>query len=99
MYEIEFSEGVEKDLKKIRVYDRNIILDVAEKQLAHTPNVETKKRKMLVGLVPPFESVPPIWELRVGEYRVFYDVGECERKVYIRAVRKKPPHKTTEEII
>ena len=98
MYEIEFSEGVEKDLKKIRVYDRNIILGAVEKQLAHTPNVETKKRKMLVCLVPPFESAPPLWELRVGEYRVFYDVDEGERKVYVRAARKKPPHKTTEEI-
>ncbi len=99
MHEIEFSEGVEKDLKKIRVYDRNIILSAVEKQLAHTPNVETKKRKMLFGLVPPFQSVPPIWELRVGEYRIFYDVDEGERKVYVRAVRKKPPHKTTEKII
>jgi len=99
MYEIEVSEGVETDLKKIRVYDRNIVLDAVEKQLAHTPNVETKKRKMLVRLVPPFESVPPIWELRAGEYRAFYDVDEGERKVYVRAVRKKPPHKTTEEII
>ena len=99
MYEVEFSEGVEKDLKKIRVYDRNMILDAVEKQLVHTPNVETKKRKMLVSLVPPFESVPPIWELRVGEYRVFYDVDEEEGKVYVRAVRKKPPHKTTEEIL
>jgi len=54
---------------------------------------------MLVSLIPPFESVPPIWELRVGEYRVLYDVDEGERKVYVRAVRKKPPHKTSEEII
>ena len=88
MYEIAFSEGVEKDLKKIRVYDRNIILGAVEKQIAHTPNVETKKRKMLVSLIPPFEPAPPIWELRVGEYRVFYNVDEGERKVYGRAVRK-----------
>ena len=57
------------------------------------------KRKMLVSLIPPFESVPPIRELRVGEYRILYDVDEGERKVYVRAVRKKPPHKTSEEII
>ena len=99
MYEVEFSQGVEKDLKKIRVYDRNRILDAVEKELAHTPNVETRRRKMLVSLVPPFESVPPIWELRVGEYRVFYDVSEEEGKVYVRAVRRKPPHQTTEEIL
>lgn len=50
-------------------------------------------------MIPPFESDPPIWELRVGEFRVFYDVDEIERIVYIRAVRHKPPHKTTEEIL
>ncbi len=43
--------------------------------------------------------VPPIWELRVGEFRIFYDVAEEERKVYVRAVRRKPPHKTTEETL
>jgi mRNA-degrading endonuclease RelE of RelBE toxin-antitoxin system len=35
----------------------------------------------------------------VGEYRVFYDVGEVERVVYVRAIRRKPPHRTTEEIL
>lgn len=41
----------------------------------------------------------PVWELRVGEYRVFYDVDEATAIVYIRAIRHKPPHKTTEEIL
>ena len=27
-------------------------------------------------LAPPWEHVPPVWELRVDEYRVFYDVAE-----------------------
>ncbi len=54
---------------------------------------------MLEGLAPSFEAVPPIWELRVGEYRIFYDVDEDEKKVYVRAIRRKPPHKTTEEIL
>lgn len=39
------------------------------------------------------------WELRVGEYRVFYDVQEQARLVTVRAIRLKPPHKTTEEIL
>jgi hypothetical protein len=29
----------------------------------------------------------------------FYDVVEADRLVIVRAVRKKPPHKTTEEIL
>ena len=99
MYKIKLSESVEKDLKRIKAYDRNIILDAVEEQLSHIPNIETKNRKILVSLIPPFEAVPPIWELRVGEYRVFYDVDEEEQKIYVRAIRKKPPHKTTKEIL
>jgi mRNA-degrading endonuclease RelE of RelBE toxin-antitoxin system len=41
----------------------------------------------------------PVWELRIGEYRVFYDVDEQASLVMVRAIRQKPPHKTTEEII
>jgi hypothetical protein len=54
---------------------------------------------ILVGLVPPWEHIEPVWELRVGEYRVFYDVNEETAVVMIRAIRHKPPHKTTEEIL
>jgi mRNA-degrading endonuclease RelE of RelBE toxin-antitoxin system len=50
-------------------------------------------------LIPPWEYVEPVWELRVGAYRVFYDVEEETDVVMIRAIRYKPPHKTTEEIL
>lgn len=54
---------------------------------------------MLVGLIPPFEATPPVWELRVGQPRVYYDIDEAQKKVYVRAIRRKAPHKTTEEIL
>jgi mRNA-degrading endonuclease RelE of RelBE toxin-antitoxin system len=99
MYEVRFSSGVEKDLRKTKVRDRNVILEAVRKQLGWEPIVETRNRKLLFGLTPPFEAVPPIWELRVGDHRVFYDVDEENRIVYVRAVRKKVPHKTTEDIL
>jgi hypothetical protein len=34
------------------------------------------------------QPVAPIWELRVGEYRVINDVSVDESVVYVRAVRK-----------
>jgi mRNA-degrading endonuclease RelE of RelBE toxin-antitoxin system len=40
-----------------------------------------------------------VWELRVGTYRVFYDVEESERRVIVRAVRRKLPGNTTEDIL
>jgi mRNA-degrading endonuclease RelE of RelBE toxin-antitoxin system len=53
----------------------------------------------LINLVPPWDVAPPVWELRVGQYRVFYDVDEGKKVVYVRAVREKPRGKTTEEIL
>jgi mRNA-degrading endonuclease RelE of RelBE toxin-antitoxin system len=43
--------------------------------------------------------VAPIWELRVGEYRVFYDVSRSESVVYVPAVRKKARGTKTEDIL
>ncbi len=86
-------------MKDIEVFLRQRILDSVDEQLSHVPTRETRSRRILHGLVPPFEADPPIWQLRVGEYRVFYDVDEIDRIVYVRAVRHKPPHRTTEEIL
>jgi len=41
----------------------------------------------------------PVWQLRVGDYPVFYDVDDSEHTVYIRAVREKKTDQTTEDII
>jgi hypothetical protein len=35
----------------------------------------------------------------VGDYRAFYDVDEDAATVYVRAVRRKEPGQTTEDII
>jgi len=42
--------------------------------------------------------VRPVWQLRVGEFRVFYDVDEEQEAVIVRAVRWKG-RKITEEIL
>jgi mRNA-degrading endonuclease RelE of RelBE toxin-antitoxin system len=99
VFEIRFAEGVEEDLRKIRMFYRNQILDAIEEQLAHEPDTSTKNRKLLENLIPPWEGVAPIWELRVGEYRVFYDVAPTESVVYVRAVRRKLRGNKTEDIL
>ena len=98
-YTIDYAEGVSEDLANLRSYERKNILDAIDKQLLHEPTRQTQNRKILVSLIPAWEHVPPVWELRIGEYRVFYDVDEETSTVIIRAVRYKPPHKTTEEIL
>ncbi len=49
---------------------------------------------MLVGLIPPWEHVQPVWQLRVGDFRVFYDVDGLELVVNIRAIRRKERMRT-----
>ena len=99
MFTILYEQDVVDDLRKLRTHNYKRILDSIEEQLLHQPTQPTRNRKPLPGLEPPWEHVEPIWELRVGEYRVFYDVDENAGLVNIRAVRHKPPHKTTEEIL
>ena len=99
MYSIEYAEGVAEDLSDVRASERTRILDHIEAQLTHEPARQTRNRKMLVGLIPPWEHIQPVWELRAGDYRVFYDVDETALLVTVRAIRRKPPHKTTEAIL
>lgn len=99
MFEILYAEDVADDLADLQAGERTKVLDRIEVQLKHEPTRQTRNRKILVGLVPSWEHVEPVWELRIGEFRVFYDVDEAELTVTIRAIRHKPPHKTTEEIL
>jgi mRNA-degrading endonuclease RelE of RelBE toxin-antitoxin system len=99
MFAIRFAVSVKTDLDSLRLVDRKKVLDAVEKQLREEPSKETRHRKMLEGLAAPFEAVPPVWQLSVGDLRVFYDVDDEEKVVVVRAVRRKPPHKTTEEIL
>jgi mRNA-degrading endonuclease RelE of RelBE toxin-antitoxin system len=99
MFTIRFAVSVKTDLEGLRLVERKKVLDAVEKQLRDEPAKETRHRKILEGLVAPFEAVPPIWQLSIGDLRVFYDVDDEEKVVVVRAIRRKPPHKTTKEIL
>ena len=99
MYEIRFSQGALQDIKKLRAYDRKWILSEIEEKLSQQPMKLTRSQKPLKGLVPPFEAIVPSWGLRVGDYRVFYELDKDTKTVYVRAIRRKPPHRTTEGIL
>ena len=99
MFTIAYAGRVADDLATVRVFERKRIMDEIDSQLTDQPMQEAHNKKILRGLIPPWEHVQPVWELRVGEYRVFYDVDEVGGQVVVRAVRRKPPHKTTEEIL
>jgi mRNA-degrading endonuclease RelE of RelBE toxin-antitoxin system len=88
-FDIEFVGNGSADLKKQRVFDQRQITDAIEDSLRHQPTVSSRNRKCLTDVSPSFEHVPPIWELRVDEFRVFYDVDEEARIIFIRAIRRK----------
>ena len=99
MYAIEVAEDAQAELGDLRAFERVRIVAAIRAQLSHEPVRPARNRKLLRGLQPPWQHLEPVWELRVGEYRVFYDVHEALKLVMVRAVRRKPPHTTTEEIL
>jgi mRNA-degrading endonuclease RelE of RelBE toxin-antitoxin system len=99
MYRIVYAESVGTDLTALRARERARILDRIEALLRFEPTRHTRNRKVIIGLVPPWEHEEPVWQLRVGDHRIFYDVDQVDSVVTVRAIRHKPPHKTTEEIL
>ena len=82
-YEIVIDPQAMEDLRGIRVYDRQKILDWMESALTVHPTQISKSRiKRLRGLDSPQ------FRLRVEEFRVFYDVHTHE--VYVLRVLSKP---------
>ena len=51
-----------------------------ETQLRYAPTIETRNRKRL----RPNDAAE--WELRIGKYRVFYDVDDQVRIVKVEAI-------------
>ncbi len=99
LYSIDIADVAYQELQSIKLFYRRQIIHAIDEQLLHEPTTETKNRKVLAGMQANFEHELPIWELRVGQYRVYYDVNEELQAVTIRAVRQKPPHMTTEQIV
>ncbi|MBP8294142.1 MAG: type II toxin-antitoxin system RelE/ParE family toxin [Caldilineaceae bacterium] len=98
-YTIKYSVGVTDDLRAVPAYRRRELLDRIDTELIYTPQQVTRNKKMLPGLIPPWEHMPPVWELRIGEIRVFYDIDDEAQIVSVRAIRRKPAHRSTEEIL
>ena len=82
-YFIEFSEDAERHLDQLRAYDRSIVIAAIKEQLRHEPAVPTRHRVRLRDT--PLAS----WELRVGDFRIFYNVEEERVTVLIVAVGEK----------
>ncbi|MBP1468706.1 type II toxin-antitoxin system RelE/ParE family toxin [Candidatus Chloroploca sp. M-50] len=67
-YHIEITDEAEHDLSYYRAYERKAITDGILTQLAYEPHQETVNRKRLR------DNPIATWELRIGKYRVFYEI-------------------------
>ncbi|MGO9470330.1 MAG: type II toxin-antitoxin system RelE family toxin [Isosphaeraceae bacterium] len=70
-YEIRYSNEAVEQLKKLRAFDRTAILDQIGHLLTEDPSFVSKSRIKRLR-----EPAPTQYRLRVGEFRVFYDVEE-----------------------
>jgi len=82
-YQIEVTVEARTDLDYYAAFERKIIASEIRIQLTHEPLLETKNRKLLRD--NPISS----WELRVGKYRVFYEVHKTAQKVTVVAIGHK----------
>ena len=72
------------DLDDIRAFYREEILDGIEEHLRYEPTRESRSRIKRLELLDS-----PAYRLRVGDYRVFYDVDEISGEVVVLRVLSK----------
>lgn len=87
MFRVEFTPEAVDDLRGMRKYDQQQIVTAIEEQLPHQATQETRNRKRL----RPNQLAE--WELRVGNFRVFYDADTENAVVKISAVGLKQGRK------
>ncbi len=68
-FEVQYSEEAVEQLKELRAFDRSTILDQIEMVISVNPTLESKARIKLLR-----QPAPTQYRLRVGEFRVFYNV-------------------------
>jgi mRNA-degrading endonuclease RelE of RelBE toxin-antitoxin system len=83
MLQIEFTREAFDDLRSWRRHDQQEIIAAIEAQLPYQATQTTRNRKRL----RPNQLAE--WELRVGDFRVFYDVDAAKSLVKVIAVGHK----------
>jgi mRNA-degrading endonuclease RelE of RelBE toxin-antitoxin system len=82
-FAVELTTRARENLKALRKRDQQIVYDAVAVQLIDQPDQPTRNRKQLE------ENALAPWELRVGDFRVFYDVDAGAERVVVIAVGTK----------
>jgi mRNA-degrading endonuclease RelE of RelBE toxin-antitoxin system len=80
MFDIEFTSEAIDDLRSLRKFDQQQVLNAIESQLRHQPDHITRNRKRLRP------NALAEWELRVDRFRIFYDIDASKQSVKVEAV-------------
>jgi mRNA-degrading endonuclease RelE of RelBE toxin-antitoxin system len=70
-----YAPEVQDHLRRFAKRDQTMMLDTVPRQLAHQPALPTRNRKPLDA-----NPIAP-WELRIGGYRVYFEVKEQPARV------------------
>jgi len=81
-FEVKFTRSADGDLDHYTPHEQKMIVDAVSRFLEVDAHVETRRRKRL----RPNPLAP--WELRLGRYRVFYEVRQ-ETLVRVLAIGHK----------
>jgi mRNA interferase RelE/StbE len=82
-YILDITEDANKDLSYYRAFERKVIVDEIVAQLIDQPDVETHSRKILR------DNPIARWELKVGKFRVFYEIDSDEKLVTVVSIGHK----------
>jgi mRNA-degrading endonuclease RelE of RelBE toxin-antitoxin system len=91
-YEIRYADEAAADIRALRAFDKRKILDGIETHLTYQPKVVSRSR--IKAMVQPFWSQ---FRLRIEDFRVYYDVADEDRRVYVLRVLAKTRQSTPEE--
>jgi mRNA-degrading endonuclease RelE of RelBE toxin-antitoxin system len=83
-----------EELRQVPMYYRRRIHAAIVRELPDRADLASPPRKFMPGIRPPWSPEDGVWQLTVGQYRVFYDVEP--REIIVRAVRKKGRSRTIE---
>ena len=98
-FTVEIMPSALKELQAIKVFYRREITQAIDEQLHHQATTPTRHRKILQVTDASFAFDPPLWELRIGDSRVFFDVDDAAKVVTVRPVRRNAPDQTTEDVL
>jgi len=79
-FDIEYSPDAVSQLQQLRRFDQVAVADAVEKALKHEPSAPSRHRKRMRS------KIISTWELRIGDFRVYYDVDDQRRLVEVRAI-------------